>query len=167
MNETTCNDIQQILYNKSLGISDDRALYYCCYDIALLQTFQPIPDSKVHGTNMGPTWVLSAPGGNHVGPMNLAIRDGNNMCWMSYMTLIMPRRGIDDKPLSKPMMTQSAVAFVILRGSDLNSLAIWSTGETASQYDLCAFCRIWCRTRHGPLTRYIKFPVAHALGMPG
>ena len=32
-----------------------------------------IPDSKVHGTNMGPTWVLPAPDGPHVGPMNLAI----------------------------------------------------------------------------------------------
>ena len=32
------------------------------------------PDSKVHGANMGPTWVLSAPDGSHVGPMNLAIR---------------------------------------------------------------------------------------------
>ena len=32
------------------------------------------PESKVHGTNMGPTWVLSAPDGPHVGPMNLAIR---------------------------------------------------------------------------------------------
>ena len=32
------------------------------------------PDSKVHGANMGPTWVLSAPDGHHVGPMNLAIR---------------------------------------------------------------------------------------------
>ena len=31
------------------------------------------PDSKVHGANMGPTWVLSSPGGPHVGPMNLAI----------------------------------------------------------------------------------------------
>ena len=34
-----------------------------------------IPDSKVHMANMGPTWVLSAPDGPHVGPMNLAIRD--------------------------------------------------------------------------------------------
>ena len=34
-----------------------------------------IPASKVHGANMGPTWVLSAPDGSHVGPMNLAIRD--------------------------------------------------------------------------------------------
>ena len=33
------------------------------------------PDSKVHGTNMGPTWVLSAPDGPHVGPMKLAIRE--------------------------------------------------------------------------------------------
>ena len=32
------------------------------------------PDTKVHGANMGPTWVLSAPNGPHVGPMNLAIR---------------------------------------------------------------------------------------------
>ena len=34
-----------------------------------------IPDSKVHGANMGPIWVLSTPDGPHVGPMNLAIRD--------------------------------------------------------------------------------------------
>ena len=34
------------------------------------------PDNKVHGTNMGRTWVLSAPDGPHVGPMNLAIREG-------------------------------------------------------------------------------------------
>ena len=34
-----------------------------------------IPDTKVHGANMGPTWVLSAPDGPHVGPMNHAIRD--------------------------------------------------------------------------------------------
>ena len=34
-----------------------------------------IPDSKIHGANMEPTWVLSSPGGFHVGPMNLAIWD--------------------------------------------------------------------------------------------
>ena len=32
------------------------------------------PESKVHGANMGPSWVLSALDGPHVGPMNLAIR---------------------------------------------------------------------------------------------
>ena len=32
------------------------------------------PDSKVHGANIGPTWVLWAPCGPHGGPINLAIR---------------------------------------------------------------------------------------------
>ena len=36
---------------------------------------ETVPDSKVHVTNMGPTWVLLAPDWPHVGPMNLAIRD--------------------------------------------------------------------------------------------
>ena len=37
-------------------------------------TSRGYPDSKVHGAKMGPTWVLSAPDGPHVGPMNLAVR---------------------------------------------------------------------------------------------
>ena len=36
-----------------------------------------LPSSKVHGANMGPIWVVSAPGVPHVGPINLAI--GANM----------------------------------------------------------------------------------------
>ena len=42
--------------------------------VRLLTALKLYPDSKVHGANMGPTWVLSAPDGPHVGPMNLAIR---------------------------------------------------------------------------------------------
>ena len=38
-----------------------------------------IPDSKVYGANMGPTWVLSAPGGPHVGHMDVAIWDPVNI----------------------------------------------------------------------------------------
>ena len=34
-----------------------------------------IPDSNVHWAYMGPIWVLSAPDGPHVGPMNCAIWD--------------------------------------------------------------------------------------------
>ena len=44
------------------------------------------PDSKVHLANVGPTWVLSAPDGTHVGPMNLAIRVYNN--WVRRLTAI-------------------------------------------------------------------------------
>ena len=42
-----------------------------------------IPDSKVHGADMWPTWDLSAPDGPHLGPVNLAIRD---------VTLLSPNR---------------------------------------------------------------------------
>ena len=31
-----------------------------------------IPDSKVHGANIGPIWGRQDPGGPHVGPMNFA-----------------------------------------------------------------------------------------------
>ena len=33
------------------------------------------PDSKLHGANMGPNWVLSVSDGPHVGHMKLAIRE--------------------------------------------------------------------------------------------
>ena len=36
--------------------------------IAVILFSWPYPDSKVHGANMGPTWVLLAPDGPHVGP---------------------------------------------------------------------------------------------------
>ena len=49
------------LWNKSL--SDTSILIEC-----------NLPDSKAHGANMWPTWVLSSPGGPHVGPTNLAIK---------------------------------------------------------------------------------------------
>ena len=41
------------------------------------------PDCKIHGPSMGPTWVLSAPDGPHVGPMNLAIRVYMSANWVS------------------------------------------------------------------------------------
>ena len=46
-----------------------------CHLISNTTFITKIPYSKVHGVNMGPTWVLSAPDGPHVGPMNLAVRD--------------------------------------------------------------------------------------------
>ena len=41
------------------------------YKYALPNPTIKYPDSKDHGANMGPTWDLSAPGGPHVGSMNL------------------------------------------------------------------------------------------------
>ena len=37
----------------------------------VLRLCKVIPDSKVHGANMGPTWVLSAPGGPMLSPWTL------------------------------------------------------------------------------------------------
>ena len=42
-------------------------------------------DSKVYGANMGLTWVLTAPDGPHVGPMNLAIRDREGEIWRAHI----------------------------------------------------------------------------------
>ena len=50
-------------------------VYVLCMGMFLRER-QHVPDSKVHGANMGTTWVLSAPDGPHVGPINLAIRAG-------------------------------------------------------------------------------------------
>ena len=44
------------------------------YVIERDKVIKATPDSKVHGANMGSTWVLSAPDGPHIGPMKLAIR---------------------------------------------------------------------------------------------
>ena len=48
-------------------------MFYLCHRYGDAVSWKCFPDSKVHGANMGPTWVLSAPDGPHVGPMNLAI----------------------------------------------------------------------------------------------
>ena len=42
--------------------------------------FDCCPDNKVRGANMGPTLVLSAPDGPHVGPINLAVRVALKWC---------------------------------------------------------------------------------------
>ena len=45
----------------------------CAMHRSINMTAYTSPDSTVHGANMGPTWVLSAPDGPHVGPMDLVI----------------------------------------------------------------------------------------------
>ena len=44
-----------------------------------------IPDSKVHGANMGPTEGRQDPGGPHAGPVNLAIWDGSLWDMVQYV----------------------------------------------------------------------------------
>ena len=63
---------RQDVCNHHDDVSQWEQLYRQRYDI---HTIYANPDSKVHRANVGPTWVLSAPDGPHVGPMNLAIRE--------------------------------------------------------------------------------------------
>ena len=44
------------------------------------------PDSTVHGANMGPTWVLSAPAWPHLGPISLAFRGYADFAYSRKMT---------------------------------------------------------------------------------
>ena len=39
----------------------------------ICSNMKTVPDSKVHGTNMGSIWGRQDLGGPHVGPMNFAI----------------------------------------------------------------------------------------------
>ena len=43
----------------------------CCSEGLVRRSF--LSFEQFHGANMGPTWVLSAPYGPHVGPINLAV----------------------------------------------------------------------------------------------
>ena len=70
---------------------DTLSMEFCCYGSTAVMAcakvwpyltiifhimMEKFPDSKAHGAIMGPTWVLLAPDGPHVGPTNLALRDG-------------------------------------------------------------------------------------------
>ena len=56
-------------------IWDTVVFMWChCYEmVAEIRQLEMYHDIKLHGANMGPTLVLSSPGGPHVGHMNLAI----------------------------------------------------------------------------------------------
>ena len=50
---------------------DQAPIYF--WNLEAQEWINDTPDSKDHGANMGPTWVLSDPDGPHVGPMNLVV----------------------------------------------------------------------------------------------
>ena len=70
-----------------------------------------IRDSKVHGANMGPTWVLSAPGGSHVGPMNPAIRDSRLFPSFVYCMMEAPGMG-NEHPFPMNWLHPAGVTFI-------------------------------------------------------
>ena len=65
------SDIHQLLGSPHKGPVIQR-----CFQINISHN-QVYPDNKVHGANMGPTWVLPAPDGPHISPMNRVLRVAN------------------------------------------------------------------------------------------
>ena len=64
---------------------DDQVIFRSAYNshcIKVNSVLGNYPDSKDHGANMGSIWVLSAPGGPHIGPMDLAI-------WVSTLRIVL------------------------------------------------------------------------------
>ena len=56
------------------------------------------PDSKVHGANIWPTWVLSALGGLHVGPMNLVFKEVTAVTFFSCAPVQLPANSAHTYP---------------------------------------------------------------------
>ena len=90
MNDLKLAIVKYFLSNHFHSHSDDMTFHYSYSDnyrihryniqVPDMISYQRIineitPDSEVHVAYMRPTWVLAAPGGPLVGPMNLAIRD--------------------------------------------------------------------------------------------
>ena len=52
---------------------DTKLRWFHCHGVVAFIP-QAVPDSKIHGANIGPTWGRQDPGGPNVGPTNLAIK---------------------------------------------------------------------------------------------
>ena len=88
MNKDSCSFVNFIQIKSAFDIwPHGRAMGGLLCGICLNMTYRDCTvyginqDSKVRGSNMGPTWVLSAPGGPHVDPMSLAIRVVSHNTW--------------------------------------------------------------------------------------
>ena len=63
---------------KNYTVMEYQALLMIGWKVTSSVVRSMFPDGKVHGANMGPTWVLSAPDGSHDGSIDLALRVGFN-----------------------------------------------------------------------------------------
>ena len=81
------------IHLKAVGFSQctsEVLVFQFHFYLAWERSIRHIPNSKFHGANMGPTWVLSAPDGSHVGPMNLAVRDNLVAIFVAAILVPMP-----------------------------------------------------------------------------
>ena len=98
-----------------------------CKTVGHILLMYEIPDSKVHGANMGPICGRQDPGGPHVGHMNFVIWDhyklwaGISSEWRSRWTQFRVNINID---WLTDWLTTSSIPFVVHRGATL-PLSTW------------------------------------------
>ena len=81
--KTLQTTLQWLKQNINQSLKSQKAFHISSLKVIYKMSILRIPDSKVDGAYMGPTWGRQAPGGPHVGAMNLAVRDfgGNSLCY--------------------------------------------------------------------------------------
>ena len=105
-----------------------------------------VPDSKVHGANMGPTWVLSAPDGPHVGPMNFAIRGvlcSKKSCVIGNWCNMIHYNKVQYTVWCSTIITQSI--FKILPIDTPIGLTSWYHQWILVFHDVHSICSMWGR----------------------
>ena len=84
-NQISSNLVHSIQFRCLIILKFNRERHHHYRDLSrILKPIGPLrdnPNNKVHGANMGPTWVLLAPDGPHGDPMNLAI---SGKLWAKY-----------------------------------------------------------------------------------
>ena len=122
-----------------------------------------IPDSKVHGANMGPTWVRSAPDGPHVGPMNLAIGDMlQSFSWF---------RSFLEYKLEHQIYWPQVISLhdVHLENKSLHWSAVYRNRSGLDHIQPCFQSNNTVRCRHNAVNflqnRHKRHPIVHPLGL--
>ena len=95
-------------------------------------------DSKVHGSNMGLTWVMSAPDGPHVGPMDLTIM-------VSYTSMQYVQGSVERCALKYFVTHPGWVMHIFVRKIKYHWFRYWFvTWSTPSHYlNKCQFIINW------------------------
>ena len=139
---------------------------------------------------MGATWVLSAPGGPHVGPMNLAIREDLLRQMILYHSLDSPTHSflffgemgikVDACRMFQGLNTEVGISnlfpfvyhprYLALGGKLPANRVLYINGihkHANMKHDVKYFCTINTNTvmSHGLLIKYLKLWVAHAPGI--
>ena len=115
-------------------------ILFGCIMRGVRSSSQSDPDNKVHGANMGPTWVLSAPDGPHVGPRNLAFRDGYDEGheWPVDNIIILSYHNKDVLTLHGSFLSKGPI-------NNQHCLKKWSDAEEATSHYLNQW---WCLRRY-------------------